>query len=751
MADKNIKAAPGQATSPAPASDNITPALRAAGGKAPALKAEGKAAAAEPKDNVREIIETVVFVVVLVLLLKSFAAEAFVIPTGSMAETLWGYQRVAKCPQCGFETPVNYSKEVDPQGGPPEQITGYTCPNCRYHQTFSDTDWNSGDRVLVAKFLYDAPLWVLGLLILGVLLVYLFEKTPLWSLLRAQQIPRGGWVRIGLCMLLLLGLVGVSLAMPLTQPPAEPHRLDVVVFKYPNMPEQKRVPTNYIKRLIGQPGETIGIYYGKLYVLYGLKYDEPGVDPLNLWRIQYMHMGDLDTLLKHEKEFQQLFDVVVQAGQTVEFKRFRELRVTVNYFALQETADQRADRERTETPEEQARREKFEDLIGKLRERLLQDEKVGRFRTLLESEHEAKRLLALMVIHQDELRALRDRGDLKFHIIRKPPAQLLAMRRIVYDNDHPAADLSDQPQRWAGADDGGAWGDAAPNGFQHAGSETDKQHWLRYHHRLRQPGTTRVGEPQLITDFMGYNAYETPAEPDRRQTLDWAGDLMLECEVTIEQAQGELVLQLSKGIERFEARWDLASGECSLWRVQTVKPDGTEEKRPMPTALGQANTWMSKPGTYQLRFANADERLVVWVDGKLVFGEGVAYDAPDQRGPMEANDLEPASIGVRKAGVKVHHMKLWRDTYYTTQHGTFSDASDGESSPQVDWGDPSKWDSLRKLAPLTMYVQPGHYLCMGDNSPESSDSRYWGAVPERLLLGRALLIYWPVSRVGRIE
>ena len=42
----------------------------------------------EIKDNIRETIETVVFVVVLVLLLKTFLAEAFVIPTGSMATTL---------------------------------------------------------------------------------------------------------------------------------------------------------------------------------------------------------------------------------------------------------------------------------------------------------------------------------------------------------------------------------------------------------------------------------------------------------------------------------------------------------------------------------------------------------------------------------------------------------------------------------------------------------------------------------------
>src|SRR5207244_658640 len=67
-----------------------------------AATAGGKpgASPAHQIDSFREVVETVVFVVVLVLLLKSFAAEAFVIPTGSMAETLYGYQKIVKCPQC---------------------------------------------------------------------------------------------------------------------------------------------------------------------------------------------------------------------------------------------------------------------------------------------------------------------------------------------------------------------------------------------------------------------------------------------------------------------------------------------------------------------------------------------------------------------------------------------------------------------------------------------------------------------------
>ena len=89
-------------------------------------------------DGFREVVETIVFVVVLVLLLKSFAAEAFVIPTGSMAETLWGYQKVVTCPSCKYQFPVNASQQVDPTSPPTMFICGGTCPNCRQNIVFGD-------------------------------------------------------------------------------------------------------------------------------------------------------------------------------------------------------------------------------------------------------------------------------------------------------------------------------------------------------------------------------------------------------------------------------------------------------------------------------------------------------------------------------------------------------------------------------------------------------------------------------------
>src|SRR5262245_43258493 len=210
MADENLQAALAE-TAPKPVLDG---ALAHAKPAAPVLMAAPQPAAkketgAEPKDVFREIAETVVFVIVLVLLLKTFIAEAFVIPTGSMATTLWGYQKVVTCPQCDHEFPVNASSQVDPANAHKTNVTGCTCPNCLFEIKFpneeNNPDWNSGDRVLVFKAWFDSGL-----------------------------------------------------------PGGRAKRHDVVVFKFPAEPQKDGQAMNYIKRLIGLPEETIAISGGQI-------------------------------------------------------------------------------------------------------------------------------------------------------------------------------------------------------------------------------------------------------------------------------------------------------------------------------------------------------------------------------------------------------------------------------------------------------------------------------------------------------
>jgi signal peptidase I len=98
--------------------------------------------------------------------------------------------------------------------------------------------------------------------------------------------------------------------------------------------------------------------------------------------------------------------------------------------------------------------------------------------------------------------------------------------------------------------------------------------------------------------------------------------------------------------------------------------------------------------------------------------------------------------------VKLAWLRLFRDNYYTTLRGRQVGGGDVD---EFDPGDPETWGRLAD-APVSVYrLGPGQYFVLGDNSPESYDSRFWGAVPADRLLGKALWRYLPLERVGAID
>jgi len=157
---------------------------------------------ARPKESWRDFWEQVVVAIILAVLIRGFDAEAFVIPTGSMAPTLMGRHKEVTCPQCGHVYSINASDDTEDFIVSQRLAEIGICVNCRYKAVVDDTPSFKGDRILVMKFPYEFPM-----------------------------LPGS----------------------------ASPRRWDVVVFHYPEKPE-----TNYIKRLVGLPGEDLRIVRGDI-------------------------------------------------------------------------------------------------------------------------------------------------------------------------------------------------------------------------------------------------------------------------------------------------------------------------------------------------------------------------------------------------------------------------------------------------------------------------------------------------------
>ena len=48
-------------------------------------------------------------------------------------------------------------------------------------------------------------------------------------------------------------------------------------------------------------------------------------------------------------------------------------------------------------------------------------------------------------------------------------------------------------------------------------------------------------------------------------------------------------------------------------------------------------------------------------------------------------------------------------------------------------------------------VPANQYLVLGDNRNNSYDSHYWGYVPRDKIIGRAIVRFWPLNRVGELD
>lgn len=210
----------------------------------------------QERTALRDHLEYFAVLILTVLLLRQVVVEAFRIQHGSMAPTLVGMHNEVRCPNCGWVFDVGQDK-VSGEGE-------VECPNCRYH--WAGASAYDEDGALLFK--QPAAIWNSATTQAG---------QPLASTDAANRVPRRA------------SRIFVNKFIYRLR---KPRRWEVVVFLYPGysarctdcgwqgdfvstedvicpdcgLDEFEFASKNFIKRVVGMPGETVQLRHGDLYV-----------------------------------------------------------------------------------------------------------------------------------------------------------------------------------------------------------------------------------------------------------------------------------------------------------------------------------------------------------------------------------------------------------------------------------------------------------------------------------------------------
>jgi signal peptidase I len=118
-------------------------------------------------------------------------------------------------------------------------------------------------------------------------------------------------------------------------------------------------------------------------------------------------------------------------------------------------------------------------------------------------------------------------------------------------------------------------------------------------------------------------------------------------------------------------------------------------------------------------------------------GQGGHGQACDQGVSAESTN----TLIKRVVGLPGDHLRIVDGYVYNDGHKETGSYINVSNCPGVA-------DDQECTLPKQITVPAGEYYMMGDNRGDSDDSRYWGPVQQRNIIGVAFLTYWPLDRIG---